>query len=136
MGTSLCNRSALIVGIPQKLGGLLQMVVGKKYSLESSQAVVPGSELFVGMARFTFFYWVWTCPFCHVPHLRHQFSGRPPFKQYFVCVKPGVALDELRMDRAVHEILRQAFSVCPDWIGQLKQYLEAFNISGDGGVVG
>ena len=91
----------------------------------SSEVVVPTTKLYVVLARFNFFYWLWYCHECVPGQLQEKFKPDPPYTKGFFTFKPSAARDADKLDRSLTELLTRSSREILTWAKQLGEYVES-----------
>jgi len=94
-------------------------------SFSGSEVVIPRTTLTVGVARFSFFYWLWYLHECHDAQFPGGFSANPPFKKGFCTFKPRAALDGRKMENTVKELFKRTCEDILAWARQLGESVDA-----------
>jgi len=93
-------------------------------TFESSEVVVPTSIMYVAVARFSFFYWLWYLHQCKIPELQNNFRPKPQQHMGVFTFKARAAQDAGKVDGAVREMLKRGADATLDWAQQLGQFVD------------
>ena len=91
----------------------------------STEIVVPHTTLFLSVARFNFFYWLWYYHICHPNQLQGKFKPGPATTKGFFTFKPSGARDPDKVDKTLGELLTRTSREILVWAKQLGDYVEA-----------
>jgi hypothetical protein len=95
-----------------------QSVSAKRFGLSSAHAFVPGCNLVIAVARFSYFYWIWM----RAAPVPHDDSVEGALKPSGVCdhrtVLPDDAQDDAQVTGAVHFLLSRLADAVISWHAQ------------------
>jgi len=99
--------------------------VACRLDFQSSEVVVPSTTLYVAVARFSFFYWLWYCHVCDPQALRGKFNPDPPLTKGYFTIKPSGAKDREKAGQALREMMARSSRDLLMWAAQLGEYVES-----------
>jgi hypothetical protein len=94
-------------------------------SFSSSEVIIPTTDLYIAMVRFSFFYWIWWFHLCNPKQLENKFTPDPPFRKGLSTFKPTAITKQERLSTAVNEVFEQVSLSILRWSEQLQQFVDA-----------